>query len=659
MDGRVVGRLELGMSALPLRNWQQEALSDYLGAAKRIYTCHATPASGKTQYGLAVAISLLKANEIKQLVVLCHTKQIRQQWIAAAAGLGLSLSTNPLKTADGYVFSYQQLIAPAFVSKANSVIRGRRRSLAILDEPHHLADSKKWGVGTRALLKYVHRLLLLSGTLFRYDEGTIPFVTYDQSGTLAPDFNYAYTDALRERIVGPIYFPTFGGETQWQFDEKEDAATFGEAASDRRLSRQLNTAIASKTWLSAVITAADRHLEQIRERDPAAGGLIVAKSQAHARIVAEIVEQVSGVSPEIALSDITQSNRVIAEFADGEQKWIVAVRMISEGVDIPRLRVGIYATNILTELFFRQVVGRLTRRHQPFTGQDAYLYIPQHPVLIAYAKSIAEERYHTLPEALKPSAQGNVKEVFGTFSPGTAIPEQGEILNPLQIAGADDLRRLLQEGFAALDVATENIHQARSCFEQVSARLLVDEGNSYSPMSAAPPSRYVPTPSEAQLLSVIARHREATVSQHQLAVLSGLDKMRFYDCLAALKLADYVTIDAADHASVTSLGLSVLGDAVPDILRGSGDVIRLWSTVLTKRESSLLQGLLQGYPNWLARKPLLALTEYKASAAGSIGLDLKRLVSCDLAETKTSGVYRLNPKLLGIPFSGYNDLPKE
>ena len=82
------------MNALPLREWQQRALSAYLKASQRIYTCHATPASGKTQYGLAVATSLLKQGEVKQLVVLCHTKQIRQQWIAAAATAGLTLAVN-------------------------------------------------------------------------------------------------------------------------------------------------------------------------------------------------------------------------------------------------------------------------------------------------------------------------------------------------------------------------------------------------------------------------------------------------------------------------------------------------------------------------------------------------------------------------------------
>lgn len=640
------------MSVSPLREWQQKALADYLRAEQRIYTCHATPASGKTQYGLAVAISLLKSGEVKQLVVLCHTQQIRAQWIAAAATVGLTLAVSPHQSADGYVFSYQQLVDSNFVSAANRTIRGRRRSLVILDEPHHLAASKAWGAGTKDLLKYVHRMLLLSGTLFRHDEGTIPFVTYDKSGTLAPDFEYSYANGLQDRIVGPIYFPTFGGQTEWQFGEQKDAVAFGEAASDRRLARQLNTAIASETWLGAVISTADAHLDQIREQDATAGGLIVAKSRAHARAVAEIVERVSGVYPEIALSDIAKSDKAIADFASGQQKWIVAVKMISEGVDIPRLRVGVYASNILTELFFRQVVGRLVRTHRPFIAQDAYLYIPQHPVLLAYAESIAEERYHTLSEAMEMSATGGVKEIFGALEPGRAIAEQGETLNPLQIAPGANLLALLREGFAALDVAETSLQQARTCFEQVAASLSVDRSSQTKGSLSELSANRVLTDPEAQLLSIIAKHRDAMVSQSQLEVLSKLSKMRFYDCLTALKLEDYVAI-AADQIAITEKGLAALGDAVPKALRSGTDVIRLWSTVLTKRESGLLQGLLRGHPNWLARRPLLALTEYKQSAANKIGSDLKRLVDFKLAESKQSGVHRLNPKLLEIPFAGY------
>lgn len=176
----------------------------------------------------------------------------------------------------------------------------------------------------------------------------------------------------------------------------------------------LNTAITSKDWLGSVIEAAEKRLQEIRQTDPAAGGLITAKDIHHARLVAQVVKSVTGTAPAIALSDNSKADEVISDFAESKESWLVAVRMVSEGVDIPRLRVGVYATNILTGLFFRQVVGRLVRTEGSFNAQDAFLHIPQHPVLLKYAMGIAEERYHVLPEPSIPGTHG-AREVFSVL----------------------------------------------------------------------------------------------------------------------------------------------------------------------------------------------------------------------------------------------------
>lgn len=48
---------------------------------------------------------------------------------------------------------------------------------------------------------------------------------------------------------------------------------------------------------------------------------------------------------------------------------LINPRMVSEGVDIPRLRVGIYATNITKELTFRQIIGRVVRRQDEYDNR--------------------------------------------------------------------------------------------------------------------------------------------------------------------------------------------------------------------------------------------------------------------------------------------------
>jgi len=92
--------------------------------------------------------------------------------------------------------------------------------------------------------------------------------------------------------------------------------------------------------------------------------------------------------------------------------------MVSEGVDIPRLRVGVYATAARTELFFRQVVGRFIRTTPGPRRQMSYLLMPADPRLKALAHEIELERRHALD--LSPDAEEDAEEM------DNADPERGE-----------------------------------------------------------------------------------------------------------------------------------------------------------------------------------------------------------------------------------------
>lgn len=70
--------------------------------------------------------------------------------------------------------------------------------------------------------------------------------------------------------------------------------------------------------------------------------------------------------------------------------------MVAEGVDIPRLRVGVFATTTTTELFFRHAVARLVRWTTGTPGQRSFLFIPDEPRLRSRALAIAEQRRHSL-----------------------------------------------------------------------------------------------------------------------------------------------------------------------------------------------------------------------------------------------------------------------
>src|SRR3954454_15225869 len=73
---------------------------------------------------------------------------------------------------------------------------------------------------------------------------------------------------------------------------------------------------------------------------------------------------------------------------------MVAVRMVSEGVDIPRLAVGVYATNASTPLFFAQAIGRFVRARLP--GETATVFLPSVPQLLGLASEMEAQRNHVL-----------------------------------------------------------------------------------------------------------------------------------------------------------------------------------------------------------------------------------------------------------------------
>ncbi len=383
-----------------LRAWQREALARLEQSDSPDFLAVATPGAGKTTFALVAVRRALLAHQVRRCVIVVPTQHLKLQWAHAAERLHLHL--DPEWTAGygalpsdvhGVVVTYQQVAA------APAALRDLvRTSYAVLDEIHHAGETRSWGDGVRLAFGQAPRRLCLSGTPFRSDQSTIPFVRYD--GELAhPDYEYGYGEALKDRlVVRPVYFPRINGHMEWSAPGGIDcAATFDDPLTRDLANQRLRTALdAGGEWLPSVLRQAHAQLAHLRRTDATAGGLVIAMDQEHARSIAEIMYEQTGVFPTVATSEDPSASRKIADFALGNTPWIVAVRMISEGVDIPRLRVGVYATNTVTELFFRQAVGRLVRWTGGPGRQAAYMLIPDDQRLRTFATGIAEQRRHSL-----------------------------------------------------------------------------------------------------------------------------------------------------------------------------------------------------------------------------------------------------------------------
>jgi superfamily II DNA or RNA helicase len=361
----------------------------------------ATPGAGKTWFSLALAKLLIDEGTAQRIVVVVPTDALRQQWADVAEQVGVSLM--PVSCPDDYekdgyhgcVVTYAQAARGVGAQLLRRITR--RPTIAILDEIHHAGESRAWGDGlTDALEHAVHRIAL-TGTPWRKDSTSpIPFVTYDPNGKVRVDYAYEYGTAVSDGVCRRIEFHAYDGEAKWADCGKISSSALGNNLAEIDVSAVLDTVLQpNQPWMPALLAQADKALDELRTEVPDAGGLVVAHEMYHARAYAEILRHVTGQEPTIVLSDDPDAKAHIERFRDSTSKWLVAVRMVSEGVDIKRLAVGVYATKIRTPLFFRQVVGRFVRvrKNEEF---NARLYIPAVPALMDHAREIEEELRHQL-----------------------------------------------------------------------------------------------------------------------------------------------------------------------------------------------------------------------------------------------------------------------
>ena len=391
-----------------LRPWQKRALDRLADSGAPDFLAVATPGAGKTTFALCAAVQDISVNPGRRLVVVAPTSHLKVQWADAAARFGLHLeprwSPNGGRLpADvhGLITTYQQV---ASSPGALRPIAGG--SVVVLDEIHHAGDDRAWGEAVRRAFEVAPRRLALSGTPFRSDTLAIPFVRYVGEEAV-PDFEYGYADALADgRVVRPVYFPRINGFMEWIApDGSAQAAAFDDPLDRTRAAQRLRTALSlDGEWLPTVLLQANERLATLRRSQPDAGGLVIAADQVHAQGIAELLRYRCGVRATVAVSDDPMSSTRIARFSATSDPWIVAVRMVSEGVDIPRLRVGVYATTTTTELFFRQAVGRFVRWTRGVPRQKAYLFIPDDVRLRTFATQIVDARRHSLR---KPERHGD------------------------------------------------------------------------------------------------------------------------------------------------------------------------------------------------------------------------------------------------------------
>ncbi len=398
-------------SAPPLRQWQRRALTRYLADRPKDFLAVATPGAGKTTFALKVAAELLGDRSVDTVTIVCPTEHLKHQWSQAATRVGIAIDPEYSNSVGRLSADFQGVAVTYAQVAAHPVLHMNRtegrRTLVIFDEIHHAGDAKSWGEATREAFGGATRRLALTGTPFRSDDSPIPFITYepDSAGALRSraDHSYGYADALADGVVRPVVFLAYSGQASWRTSAGEEmTARLGEPLTAEHTSRAWKTALDPKgDWMPAVLQAADTRLTQLRGGGmPDAGGLVIATDHTTAKAYAKTLGRIAGEEPVVVLSDDPKASGRIAAFGASNDRWLVAVRMVSEGVDVPRLAVGVYATSASTPLFFAQAVGRFVRSRR--AGETASVFLPSVPTLLGLASELELQRDHVLGDPHRP-----------------------------------------------------------------------------------------------------------------------------------------------------------------------------------------------------------------------------------------------------------------
>jgi superfamily II DNA or RNA helicase len=513
---------------LGLRGWQKAAYHEYFKRSQRDFLLVATPGAGKTTYALTVAAELLARREIAALTIVTPTEHLKHQWAQAALRFGIAIDPayrngQGRAGADfvGVAVTYAQVAAHPALHRQRTE---NRRMLVIFDEIHHAGDALSWGDAVKEAFDPARRRLGLTGTPFRTDANPIPFVTYvDEPGggkRSSSDYVYGYGPALEDSVVRPVIFLAYSGEMRWRTRAGDEiTATLGMPMTKDQIAHAWRTALdPAGEWVSRVIEAADKRLTEVRRGMPDAAGLVIAGDHEDARAYAALLRGKTGKRPVVVLSDDPAATKKISAFASSDERWMVAVRMVSEGVDIPRLAVGVYATSVSTALYFAQAIGRFVRVRR--RGETASVFLPSVPVLLSYAAELEAERDHILrhrnaddapeeaelaealrqrdtPDALdEPAFQAlNASAHFdrvlydgGEFGTATAAgsPEEEDFLGLPGLLEPDQVRTLLRH--RQTSQLTARSRDAKAAAPDATALITPTAPPTAPPASSAPPA---------------------------------------------------------------------------------------------------------------------------------------------------------------------------
>ncbi|HAF76749.1 MAG TPA: RNA helicase [Maribacter sp.] len=407
---------------IKLRQWQekckQKALNWY--EKNKHFLINAAPASGKTIAACVIANDLIERGLIDRVIIIAPRTKVLEQWCDDFYDItGRYIGKVTSRDGDLENFDTDVCATWAAIQGMQDAIQAMCKSsrvLTICDEHHHAAVEATWGRSAYSGFADAKFALILTGTPIRSDGSESTWLAYDDCGAIAhPEegtYTLTYGEAVTLGYCRPATFHRHVGRFNVKLDNQEIVVASHEeteipnelnrhpglqtALNFFRLARKPlyqadNTTPIEGNYQQTMIEDASAKLTEIRNRLPNAGGLVIAPDIEMAKYFVKVIEKVEGEKPMIVHSFVSSPDQKIAQFRRSDKRWLVSVAMVSEGVDIPRLRVLAYLPNSQTELSFRQAMGRVVRSYGPKDDSYAYVVMPSFDMFDRYASRVEGE----------------------------------------------------------------------------------------------------------------------------------------------------------------------------------------------------------------------------------------------------------------------------
>lgn len=459
-----------------LRNWQitarEELRRAWLTSTSTKALIAACPGAGKTLFTALLIRELLIEDEIHLAIVLAPTTNIQLLWVEVVNAIGVKATAeasnaslrwrrdeNVSMTEDNVVLvlTYSQLARDSELIA--ELARRAGHTLVVGDEIHHADDDATYGEAVQTLADACVLTLALSGTPFNSEGGSLALcetvididpVNSKPIRRTIPTYVYSYSDALNDRVCRPVEFIKVYGRGEATYRLLSNGQLFKritDLAAQRKADRLSILLDPEGEFMEECARQGVRKLAELRAAgDKRAAMLVVAENRAHGSQMKRLIDRICEAENQTFLvqeiyNDTPKAHDRIEDLGSDTTDIVVSVRMISEGVDVKRLRVGLFATNWMTRMFFIQFVGRFVRWEDRLDqAQFATVIIPAHVTLLQYALEIERMvEAAAIPEEGEGGGSGEkTSELVGTASAATTkgLVYRGEQMETLDLAEA-------------------------------------------------------------------------------------------------------------------------------------------------------------------------------------------------------------------------------